>query len=450
MSFWRSFCACVTITIDTVLHLSILAKFQQGNGQKNASIAKSSSQTTTRKTETNGNTSAQSSADIWAMLKKASEQGSVDVPADLNIALAKNEPRQLLHKPSNSDKQKQVPDNSRSIVQQQQQLQQRPYEEQLAFGQLMEQMKKSASIAPQMPAAPVAPVEQYQQIKLEDMFRVDARNLPKPPMNWRNQQPIEPESNDGAPTMPQQLASQHQPMAPQMHPMPAYRSFAPSFGIPPPPFNPRPIFPPPSQQQQHQQQHHIPRPLHPQLHPMQQQQLHASLQSHQNYMPFTMHQVTPFFQQPHGQQTHAQHHQQPQHQHQQQQNQQLQRQGPQGPQNLRQNGVYPSAQGAFIPLQATRKQAAATAAAAASNKNSPVVVGNKKKDIQILRRNEEASNRTSQSAATETPSSSKTDQVTSIAKSPSSESTGPNAKPARFIVPAPKPSRIAARFDMNP
>lgn len=351
-------------------------------------------------------------------------------------------------------------------------------DEQIAFEQLMQQMKLSASgmvattssansVQPEVAAAPAAnggDTEQYQQIKLEDMFRVDTSRLPQPPSNWRtNPNPTPPQTSNWRTQQPQQQPQQPQQQPQQQHHNQIHNGGAPPFH----PMMPVVLQRPPVYQQQPPPSNlcfpsfvrMMPPPFAP-PHAMQQR----------NIMPFPpMHQMPPQPQPPphHHQQPPSQHQQPPPHHH--QKNNQtfypqpampmhaghsgVPLQAPQGPQALRQNGAYSSAHGAFIPLQATRQQAAA--ASAASNRHSDDRTTMAASGITILRRGDTATSVTSSRAAVApaqgAPQQSKKPKATdeSVSNVPKQPATSTMARP-HFIGPTPKPSRIAAKFDMKP
>lgn len=347
----------------------------------------------------------------------------------------------------------------------------------------MQQMQLSASgsgSANSMPpaaAAAAAPanggnVEQYQQIKLEDIFRVDASNLPQPPSNWRTH-PLQPppasnwRSHPAQPTQPLPPMQHHHPHHNQM-PMvltggpPMVHSMVPIVlqrpqiyqqqpqHPPQPPMcfpgfirmMPPPHMPPPTAVQH--QHHMMPYPPMHQMTPQQQQQPPpppSAQQQHHNQPP-SSHQpknIRAFYPQPASPMQAAQ--------------QGVPLQAPQGPQALRQNGVFPSSNGAFIPMQATRKQAAASAAAKHFDDKAP----SGQSGAQKHRRGDTTANAPGAQPSQAAPAAN-AKQMSNISKagvaSGSDEPPKPSASSAghrpRFVGPTPKPSRIAARFDMKP
>lgn len=189
---------------------------------------------------------------------------------------------------------------------------------------LMEKLKIGANASPITEKTDPHPAgsshEQFRKIDVGDMFKVDPNTLPKPPTNWRNSQ------NDvGVYTL-----KNSRPPAPTsniFHPQP-------KMMLPRGPAVPL---------QQHQHQPQQPQQYHPQQNRQQSNRNGAQGSSQYFYNQQFYRTPTP--------------------------------QGPNGPQNLSPNGVYPPGQGAFIPLQAARKHTknkpmAAAAAAAPSQQVS--------------------------------------------------------------------------------
>lgn len=163
---------------------------------------------------------------------------------------------------------------------------------------MLKQNDKATNSSAPAPAAKPNNQEQYKQINVEDLFKVAANNLPKPPDNWRNK-----------------MVSQIVPEAVN------------SADLPKPPGNWRQRDSPKSSEIVHPKVTNLCMPVFARPEPSPPLQL----QSGQPIQPQIQSTFFP-------------------------QNSPLSNR-PQGPQNLSRNEKYPPGHGAFIPLQATRNQA---------------------------------------------------------------------------------------------
>ena len=117
-------------------------------------------------TETTPTSDVKRDNDIWQMLKKSKKDGTIQDPTQ-------PQPEPAEH----------VIDQSRLLMEQLK-IQSKPMSEgsKVAQGKLIDAVNSNAS------------AEQFRKINVEDLFKVDTLNLPKPPSNWQNNTNVNIES----------------------------------------------------------------------------------------------------------------------------------------------------------------------------------------------------------------------------------------------------------------